>query len=286
MQKRAQDTDSTISSQESKRQKGDDTSNELLSLLECPVCMLSPMLPPIRQCPNGHVLCDSCSATPACYACPQCRQHPMTIRNLVLEQLAKGLDVKCNNAALGCEAIVKYSDIRKHMAECEFQPFRCPWCPSFGPACQSMLRMDVDEIVQHFIDTHTWSGRWKEISDRADDGWMATRLFPSCLRRKRKSFCFVVADGVRFIFQVFAKDGMIFHVVQCLETKANSSTHRFELSFEGGGMSAKWTSHGRSVSENTETMIAEGECFIIPEALARKFAGKGQKYMVTIRFLR
>mmetsp|Transcript_38538 Transcript_38538/g.123898 ORF Transcript_38538/g.123898 Transcript_38538/m.123898 type:complete len:226 (+) Transcript_38538:68-745(+) len=192
MQKRAQDTDSTISSQEPKRQKGDDTSNELLSLLECPVCMLCPMLPPIRQCPNGHALCDSCSATPACSACPQCRQHPTSIRNLVLEQLAKSLDVKCTNAAVGCEAIVKYSDIRKHMAECEFQPFRCPWCPNFGSACQSMLRMDVDAIRQHFIDAHKFSGRWIEISDRADDGWMALMLNCSC---RGMSMVFVVADG-------------------------------------------------------------------------------------------
>mmetsp|Transcript_103277 Transcript_103277/g.332732 ORF Transcript_103277/g.332732 Transcript_103277/m.332732 type:complete len:284 (+) Transcript_103277:53-904(+) len=282
MQKRAQDTDSTISSQEPKRQKGDDTSNELLSLLECPVCMLCPMLPPIRQCPNGHALCDSCSATPACSACPQCRQHPTSIRNLVLEQLAKSLDVKCTNAAVGCEAIVKYSDIRKHMAECEFQPFRCPWCPNFGSACQSMLRMDVDAIRQHFIDAHKFSGRWVEISDRADHGWLERTLN---FRVEQCGYCLFVVAGLRGIWQVVAKDGILFHVVQCFETKTKSSTHSFELIFEGGGMSVKWASHGRSLSENMETMIAAGECFIIHQELVRKVAGESQKYQVKIRVL-
>jgi len=281
MQKRAQDTDSTISSQEPKRQKGDDTSNELLSLLECPVCMLCPMLPPIRQCPNGHILCDSCSATPACSSCPQCRQRPTNIRSLVLEQLAKGLDVKCNNAAVGCEAIVKYTDIRKHMAECEFQPFRCPWCQSFGSACQSMLTLDPDAITQHFIDAHKSRGRWNKILDRADDGWFERTQ--DCPAGRSTWGLFIVA-GLRIIWQAIAKDGMLFHVVQCFETQKQSSTHRFELIFEGGGMSVKWASQGRSVSENIETMIATGECFIIHQDLARKFAGESQRHQMKIRF--
>jgi hypothetical protein len=46
----------------------------IAACLECPVCFENPMLPPIRQCENGHVLCDSCSSR--CSECPQCRARP------------------------------------------------------------------------------------------------------------------------------------------------------------------------------------------------------------------
>ena len=45
----------------------------LLSELTCPVCLNGPLLPPVRQCPHGHLLCDACAKMPACAKCPTCR---------------------------------------------------------------------------------------------------------------------------------------------------------------------------------------------------------------------
>ena len=54
-----------------------------LKQLECPVC-ISTMIPPIRQCQNGHTICDTCSKSVD--KCVICRiDGRPTIRNLALE---------------------------------------------------------------------------------------------------------------------------------------------------------------------------------------------------------
>lgn len=82
-------TDVSESSRETKR--------VLLEQLSCPVCLCSPLLPPARQCPNGHLLCDACSKQPACAKCPTCRSAPTNIRCLALEKVAgaEGMSAPC-----------------------------------------------------------------------------------------------------------------------------------------------------------------------------------------------
>ena len=46
---------------------------EIISILECPVC-LETMRRRIFQCRNGHNVCENCSANPALTTCPQCRE--------------------------------------------------------------------------------------------------------------------------------------------------------------------------------------------------------------------
>lgn len=48
---------------------GGEPSN-LLSLFECPVCF-DYALPPIKQCPSGHIVCSSCRKK--LQSCPTCR---------------------------------------------------------------------------------------------------------------------------------------------------------------------------------------------------------------------
>ena len=81
-----------------------ETKRVLLEQLSCPVCLCSPLLPPARQCPNGHLLCDACSKQPACAKCPTCRSSPTNIRCLALEKVAgaEGITAPCPH----CEAEV------------------------------------------------------------------------------------------------------------------------------------------------------------------------------------
>ena len=56
---------------------------EILSILECPVCLEIMLRCRIFQCRNGHNVCQKCSANPALSVCPQCREpyrccHPLT----------------------------------------------------------------------------------------------------------------------------------------------------------------------------------------------------------------
>jgi len=66
-------------------------SDELTSILECPVCLDTMSGCRIYQCRNGHNVCERCSSNPALVSCPQCREpyRNIRVRNLGLEQLAR-----------------------------------------------------------------------------------------------------------------------------------------------------------------------------------------------------
>ena len=71
-----------MKSVDGKMQKQSDSDEELLRQeMECPVCFCT-QFSPVRQCPNGHTLCDDCSKHSACKKCPTCRAAPTSIRCL------------------------------------------------------------------------------------------------------------------------------------------------------------------------------------------------------------
>ena len=99
--------------------------NKLLKQLECPVC-LSTMLSPIRQCANGHTLCDACSATVG--KCPICRLDGRpSMRCLALEQMACSISIGCPHE--GCAHSEAYSSIGEHAKWCSLRPLTCFRCP-------------------------------------------------------------------------------------------------------------------------------------------------------------
>jgi len=119
-----------------------ETKRVLLEQLSCPVCLCSPLLPPARQCPNGHLLCDACSKQPACAKCPTCRSSPTNIRCLALEKVAgaEGITAPCPH----CEAEVPFSEYSEHTASCALRPTLCLKSSlsafSRGPATRARLR--------------------------------------------------------------------------------------------------------------------------------------------------
>ena len=65
---------------------------ELLQLLECPVC-LDHITPPMKQCVKGHLVCNECF--PRLPHCPTCRSPMNQERNLAIEQIARLLKYPC-----------------------------------------------------------------------------------------------------------------------------------------------------------------------------------------------
>lgn len=118
--------------------------DDLRSHLECPICMDGPILPPIHQCPKGHVLCQPCSVKVT--RCPSCKSTPVNIRNLALESVFGEIEVSCPNAPQ-CDVTRKYSDIMDHAKSCDFRPVKCPWC-------YEMLLMKPADIFQHMQEQH------------------------------------------------------------------------------------------------------------------------------------
>jgi len=70
---------------------------EVVSVLECPVCLLICKFPlQVWQCQAGHIVCSKCKARPELTMCPQCRlpmrpEKDALSRNRALEELAAKL---------------------------------------------------------------------------------------------------------------------------------------------------------------------------------------------------
>lgn len=102
------------------------TNSELTSLFECPVCF-DYVLPPILQCQNGHLVCQTCRQKITC--CPTCRVPiASNIRNLPMEKLASTMMFPCKYCTSGCAAQLIYTEKPDHEDSCEYKPYSCP-CP-------------------------------------------------------------------------------------------------------------------------------------------------------------
>lgn len=100
-----------------RRRSQSESDDEVRKEIECPVCFET-AFPPIRQCPNGHAICDTCSKR--CEKCPTCRATPISIRCLGLEKLACRVRWPCIFA--GCSKLLKYHDAQTHFASCAHAP--------------------------------------------------------------------------------------------------------------------------------------------------------------------
>ncbi|KAJ8883230.1 hypothetical protein PR048_015070 [Dryococelus australis] len=90
-------------------------STRLLSVLECPICLMY-MVRPIRQCRNGHNIC--CKCINKVKNCPTCRNDFIDTRNYPLEEIASKMEFPCEFNSQGCTVAMKYDDLEKHKKVC------------------------------------------------------------------------------------------------------------------------------------------------------------------------
>ena len=106
----------------------------VLSKLECPVCYVT-MLPPIRQCNEGHNLCERCctrllaagrpSEPPKCPTCRITLKEPVArARNLEDVAIEANIQVMCDMP--GCGESIRYSEISQHKQTCAGRTVLCP----------------------------------------------------------------------------------------------------------------------------------------------------------------
>lgn len=92
--------------------------DDVLPLLECPVCFDLP-LPPIRTCIQGHIICaDCCLKLPRC---PLCQQRIDIGRNFFAEHFLNNSVIKCKFTIDGCRAELPGEKLKRHMQTCEFR---------------------------------------------------------------------------------------------------------------------------------------------------------------------
>lgn len=75
--------------------------------LECPVCARI-TLPPIMQCRNGHIMCNTCRNKVR--DCPVCREADIDVRNIFAENAVVFLTIPCDFKQFGCKEEIPYGD--------------------------------------------------------------------------------------------------------------------------------------------------------------------------------
>ncbi|GLG98385.1 Probable E3 ubiquitin-protein ligase sinah, partial [Gryllus bimaculatus] len=94
--------------------------DEMLRLLECPVCM-EHMFPPIEQCVNGHSVCARCRLCVS--ECPECKGRFAGTRCRRLEAICEVLLPRpCRHSTLGCRERLFADALPQHEAACGFRP--------------------------------------------------------------------------------------------------------------------------------------------------------------------
>lgn len=120
-----------------------DFNQNLLRLLECPVC-LEWMEPPISQCRRGHLVCGRCRTRLS--ACPVCRTPFSSVRNRAMEGVAEMLRYPCRH---GCGREVRLRRRGPHESSCTARRYQCP-----APDCTRHPLLQRDELMHHFQCKH------------------------------------------------------------------------------------------------------------------------------------
>ncbi|XP_037303988.2 E3 ubiquitin-protein ligase PDZRN3-B isoform X2 [Pungitius pungitius] len=103
--------------------------------------------------PCGHVFCSGCVLPWVVQqsSCPvKCQRvsakelnHVLPLKNLILK-----LDIKCDNHARGCDAVVKLQHLAEHAEACEYAPVKCR-----NAGCDETLSLgDVDAHMRETCD--------------------------------------------------------------------------------------------------------------------------------------
>jgi hypothetical protein len=94
------------------------TPPEILSSLECPVCLEYAIGIDLYVCSNGHSHCENCH--PQLAECPVCKGQIQQTRNIGLQGIADAVVVKCPYSENGCSEHIEVKDYKEHISLCYF----------------------------------------------------------------------------------------------------------------------------------------------------------------------
>ncbi|EFO88360.1 hypothetical protein CRE_06228 [Caenorhabditis remanei] len=246
----------------------DDSSAEILSVFECPVC-LEYMLPPYMQCPSGHLVCSNCR--PKLQCCPTCRGPTPSVRNLGLEKIANTVRFPCKFSNSGCPLNFHHIDKMDHEELCEYRPYSCP-CPGASCKWQGALSDVMDHLKKVHKSITTLQG--EDIVFLATDinlpGAVDWVMMQSCF-----DFNFMLVLEKQEKYDPAQSTQMFYAVVQLIGSKkeADNFVYRLELSANRRRMS--WEATPRSIHEGVAFAIQQSDCLAFDTSAAQLFAENG-----------
>merc|ERR1719430_2271288 len=124
---------------------------ELRGMIECPVGLLVPKQGgPVPVCSNGHFVCKTCQDRIREQAmvdgvgepkCPSCMVTLGNATSLLASRLVEKVKHECEHD--GCEEMIPFADLKKHMLVCLFRKVLCPSSGGCG------LVIAFNKVVEH-----------------------------------------------------------------------------------------------------------------------------------------
>lgn len=189
-----------------KKKKGEDSLEEVLDMLKCPVCLSYSSILPVYTCSNGHFICNSCRngmasteceeclracqycrvgwSHPRCPndckncpgKCPLCRDHKLrenTFAGKIAHNLLKDVLGECQFAVHGCKRKGVLGTVARHEERCPYREEHCPAkhqgvCTWIG----SMIKMD-----KHFMEHQCVQVVRRDNDDEPFMGSIPTSVF-------------------------------------------------------------------------------------------------------------
>ena len=241
---------------------------DLLSDLECPVCMQY-MVPPIKLCTNGHSICSKCRES--VQTCPTCRAKFLETRNLVLENIARRQKYPCAYRQNGCLELFSIEHIAKHQDVCAYGKIKCPF--HLHKTCS--WRGLKNDLKEHAKAAHR--NDFKQGSKVAIEHTIVTNL--------NVFVVFLSHFGELFTYCRKIKDGRNYVAVQLIGTNSEASKYKceFTLRAANGIEQISNTFLVQGYSEDWETIFNSGICLCFDEKIVRYFLEEGRlKLNVTL----
>ncbi|XP_065287904.1 E3 ubiquitin-protein ligase SIAH1-like [Dermacentor albipictus] len=234
--------------------------SELASVFECPVC-LDPVMPPIAQCMNGHLLCFPCRNKIT--KCPLCRGQISSVRAWAMEKVADKLPYPCKYSDHGCTAEPILLEKQDHEETCDYRP-----CPCLFTAKDCKWTGTAKHMMPHIREAHPNLSivRGEKAEFVVHDGQI-----PSSYERRTVQSCF----GQHFVTVLAMQDVGGFKplhaLVLILNTPQEARNFTYQLEAREGDRTLTWSSRPTSVLEGVEAAMARGDCLAFD---ARNFAVK------------
>jgi E3 ubiquitin-protein ligase SIAH1 len=233
----------------------DGLDEDLLGVLECPVCM-EYMVPPISLCESGHNICDRCK--PQLPVCPTCRKPFLAnTRNIALESLADGVDYPCRNE--GCFEIYPLHIIAQHEVVCPHRPYECPMAQ--GSHC--VWKGPLSLMNKHVMEVHR---RYVRL------GAESTSVLNDVSKTPGYSLVIFAFEQV-FLQRSRLHDGKFYSAVQYIGPKENASKYRYEFQLSTGNEHQKLiVGHlVHSSSEDLQSVNKAGNCVRLDYDVIKRF---------------
>ncbi|CAG0915409.1 unnamed protein product [Notodromas monacha] len=254
------------------------STQELLSLFECPVCY-EYILPPAYQCCQGHAICHGCKRKLS--HCPSCREELGNIRCLVMEKVGDTIQFPCKYALQGCGLMLHRSRKTTHeLEECEYKLFECPY--KFIDNCLEWSGR-ADKVVEHLMLVHAENFKREHGNLKPFEGpvfplvayvqvidyqaennttsWMWTAL----------QTCYNAIFVVNIYYVHNSLINVHFVTVRLVDTVDAAKKFQYEIRLEGPNGELSYRGRCHSLHEEVKEIYENRDCLQFDSVTAAKF---------------